>query len=104
MQVQITAQGCEASGAVRRQAEAMAGRWPRFDPAVAKTSFVFRIQGRTHSAEAIVHRRRLETVVARAEAGNFRSALDELDGRMKRILKKDRERRKTYRPAHGPSS
>lgn len=101
MQVRITAQGCELPGAVRQRAEATAAGWPRFDPAATNASFVFRIEGRAHSAEAVVHRRRLEPVVARAEAPSFRSALDEVDDRMKRMLKKDRERRKTHRPAHG---
>ena len=101
MQVQITAQGCELANAIRQRAEATAAHWRRFDLAATNASFVFRIEGRTHSAEAVVHRRRLEPVVAHAEASNFRSALDELDERMKRILKKDRERRKTYRPTPG---
>lgn len=86
--------------AARRRADAIGANWPRFDPAVASARFIFRTEGRTRMAEAIVQRRRLDPVVARAEGPDFRTALDELDEHMKRILKKDRERRKAHRPGH----
>jgi len=103
MQAKITGQGCDVPAAARARAEAMAEKWPRFDPAADGASFVFRVEGRSQVVEAIVSRRRLEPVVARAGADSFRSALDELDRRMKRILKKNRERRKARRPDHAPS-
>lgn len=103
MQAQITGQGCEVPAAARRRAEAMAAKWPRFEPAADGVSFVFRAEGRSRVVEAIVGRRRLAPVVARASADSFRSALDELDQRMKRILRKNRERRKAHRPDHAPS-
>ncbi len=96
MHAQTTGQGCEVPAADRNRADAIAAKWPRFDPAVASARFIFRMEGRTRAVEAIVQRRRLEPVVAHAQAPDFRSALDELDERMKRILKKDRERRKAH--------
>ncbi len=98
MPTRITAQGCEISSDIRDQAERLAGRWPRFDPAVMDVGFVFRSEGRFRIAEAIIARRRRQPVVARGTASNFRGALDELDQHVKRILKRDRKRRKDHRP------
>ena len=93
----ITAQGCEISLAIRTKAEELAQRWPRFDSAVMEASFVFGLEGREHTSEAIVIRRRLQSVVATGQGADFRIALDELDQHMRRILRKDRQRRKDYR-------
>ena len=101
MTTRITAHQCEVSPPLRDRAEMLAARWPRFDPAVMDVSFVFQSQGRTHTAEAIVSRRRRQAVVARGEGPDFRVALDQLDEHVKRILKRDRSRRKDYR--HMPS-
>ncbi len=93
----ITAQGCEITQAIRDQAEALAARWPRFDPATMGVSFVFQTEGRTCTAEAIVSRRRRQPVVARGRGPDFRIAMDQLDGHVKRLLKRDRTKRKEYR-------
>ncbi|MDE2652252.1 MAG: HPF/RaiA family ribosome-associated protein [Gemmatimonadetes bacterium] len=93
----ITAHGCEISSTVRTQAEGLAQRWPRFDPAVMEVSFVFGMEGRDHTSEAIVSRRRRQAVVASGQGPDFRVALDDLDCHMRRILRKDRQKRKDYR-------
>ncbi len=93
----ITAQGCEISQAIRDQAEALAALWPRFDPATMAVSFVFQTEGRTCTAEAIVSRRRRQPVVARGRGPDFRVAMDELDGHVRRLLRRDRAKRKEYR-------
>lgn len=101
MATRITAQRCEVGPALRDRAEVLAERWPRFDSAVMDVSFVFRSEGRTHTVEAIVSRRRRNAVVAHGEGPDFRVAMDELDTHVKRILKRDRSRRKDFR--HTPS-
>lgn len=93
----ITAHGCEITQNDRDQAETLAARWPRFDPATMGVSFVFQVEGRFCTAEAIVSRRRRQPVVARGQGRNFRAALDELDDHVKRILIRDRTRRKAFR-------
>ena len=93
----ITAHGCEISSMVRTQAEELAQRWPRFDSAVMEVSFIFGLEGRDHTSEAIVSRRRRQAVVASGQGPDFRVALDDLDCHMKRILRKDRQKRKDYR-------
>ena len=97
MPTRITAQGCEITQDDRDQAETLAARWPRFDPAAMRVSFIFQIEGRLCTAEAIVSRRRRQPVVARGQGENFRAALGELDDRIKRILRRDRTRRKAFR-------
>lgn len=96
MTTRITAQGCEIDSAEREQAETLAQRWPRFDPAIMDISFVFQLQGRSRFAEAIVSRSRRQPVVATGEGPDFRTALNELDQHVKRILKRDRKRRKEF--------
>ncbi|MCY4400472.1 MAG: HPF/RaiA family ribosome-associated protein [Gemmatimonadetes bacterium] len=86
---------------LRKRSEDLAGRWPRFDPAVMDMQLIFRHQGRSHTVEAIVSRRRRQPAVAKGEGPDFRVALDELDGHVKRILKRDRSRRKDFRHATG---
>ena len=93
----ITAHGCEVSAALRVRAESLSQRWPRFDPAVMDISVIFRLQGRSHSVEAKVSRRRRELIVARGEGPDFRVALDDLDAHVKRRLRRDRSRRKEFR-------
>jgi len=62
-----------------------------------RVSFVFQTEGRTCTAEAIVSRRRRQPVVARGTGPDFRIAMDQLDGHVKRLLRKDRTKRKEYR-------
>jgi len=62
-------------------------------------SVVFRLEGRSHSVEAIVSRRRRQPVVARGEGPDFRVALDDLDTHVRRRLRRDRSRRKGFRHA-----
>ena len=95
--LRIAADGCDISQAHRDQAERLARRWPRFDPAAMGASLVFRTEGRTHTVEAMVTRRRRDPVVASGKGDSFRVALDQLDGHMTRRLKRDRTKRKDYR-------
>lgn len=97
MPTRITAHGCEIDSKLRNRVEALSQRWPRFDSAVMNASVVFRLQGRSHTVEAIVSRRRRQPIVARGEGPDFRAALDDLDTHMKRRLKRDRTRRKEFR-------
>lgn len=99
MPTRITAHGCEVNAQLRDRVETLSQRWPRFDPAVMDVRVVFRLQGRSHTVEAIVSRRRRQPVVARGEGPDFRVALDDLDTHVKRRLKRDRTRRKDFRHA-----
>ena len=99
MPTRITAQGCEVDDGLRRRAQAISERWPRFDTDMMEASVVFRIEGREHSVEAIVSRRRRRALVAAGSGGDFRAALDDLDAHVRKRLKRDRSRRRDRR--HG---
>ena len=66
-------------------------------------SVIFRLQGRSHTVEAIVSRSRRQPIVASGEGPDFRVALDDLDTHVKRRLKRDRARRKEFRHASSNS-
>lgn len=104
MPTRITAHGCDVDLRLRDRVETLAERWPRFDPAVMDVRVVFRLQGRSHTVEAIVSRRRRQPIVARGEGPDFRIALDDLDKHVKRRLKRDRTRRKNFRHAASDST
>lgn len=99
MATRITAHGCEVDALVRNRAEDLSRRWPRFDPAVMDVSVIFRIQGRSHTVEAIVSRSRRRPLAAGGEGPDFLVALDDLDAHVRRRLKRDRSRRKEFRHA-----
>ncbi len=95
--IRITVQGCEVPQKLRDRAKAQAARWTRFDPAVMDAALVFRQDGHDGTVEAIVSRRRRQVAVAKGRGRDFRVAMDELDERMSRILRRDRTRRKDFR-------
>ena len=97
MTIRIVADGCRISQAEQDRAERVAQRWPRFDPATMGARVVFRMEGRLHAAEAVVSRSRRDTVAASGAGDSFREALDELDGHVRRILRRDRSKRKAVR-------
>ena len=97
MPTRITAHGCEVNPPLRDRVETLSQRWPRFDPAVMDISVVFRLEGRSHTVEAIVSRSRRQPIVAKGEGPDFRVALDDLDTHVKRRLRRDRSRRKDFR-------
>ena len=99
MPTRITAHGCEVDAMLRKRVEVLSQRWPRFDSAVMDVSVIFRLEGRSHSVEAIVSRRRRQPIVASGEGPDFRVALDDLDAHVKRRLRRDRSRRKDFRHA-----
>ena len=96
--VRVAADGCDITQAERDRAELISRRWPRFDPATMGASFVFRMEGRMCAVEAIVSRKRRDAVVAKGRGADFRTALHELDEHVRKILKRDREKRKEVRP------
>ncbi len=99
MAARFAALKCQVSESTKERARRLAERWPRFDPAVMETRFLFRSEGRDRAVEAIVSRRRRDAVVATGEGRTFREALGELDRRIGRMLRRGRERRIESRPA-----
>lgn len=96
MKVEITARHCDLDDAVRERAESLTGKWPKYDSTASHARLAFEVQGTQHTVDAQVWRDRREPVAAKGEGADFRSALDEVDQRMRRILRKDNQKRRNH--------
>ena len=104
MKVEIAARHCELDDAVREKAESMVDKWPRYDGSASHARLAFEVQGTSHTVDAQVWRDRREPVAAKGEGTDFRAALDEVDDRIRRILRKDNQKRRKHQaePADFP--
>ncbi|NNF28673.1 MAG: hypothetical protein HKN73_15725 [Gemmatimonadetes bacterium] len=104
MKVEIVARHCELDDALREKAESIVDRWPRYDSSASHARLAFDVQGSSHTVDAQVWRDRHEPVAAKGEGGDFRAALDEVDERIRRILRKDKQKRSKHQtePADFP--
>ncbi len=93
MHIQMTAHQCDLDAELRARATELAERWPRFESAISGARIVFEVEGRTHRVEAIVSRDHQEPVVASGTGDDFRAALDQLNERVTRIIRKHHARR-----------
>ena len=98
MRTQITTRHCEISRTVRTQAEEMAARLEKFDPRITSVDIVFEEQKRHRSVEATVKADRVEPVHAEASSDDFRVAVDLLNDRLTRILRRRREKATDRKP------
>ena len=96
MKVEITARQCELDDALRERAEELTEKWPKYDSTASHARLAFEVQGTRHTVDAQVWRDRREPVAAKGEGADFRSALDEVDDRMRRILRKDNQKRRKH--------
>ena len=92
MRTQITTRHCVISRAVRTQAEEMAIRLEKFDPRITSVDIVFEEQKRQKTVEATVKADRVDPVHAEATSDDFRVAVDMLNDRLTRIIRRRRER------------
>ncbi|MDH3224550.1 MAG: HPF/RaiA family ribosome-associated protein [Gemmatimonadota bacterium] len=104
MKIEITARHCELDDVVREKAESLAKKWPRYDGTSSHARIVFEATGAAHTVDIQVSRDRQEPVAVRGEGADFRSALDEADDRIRRILRKDKQKRRDHQaePADFP--
>lgn len=93
MNLQVTARGVKVSDQIRKRAEEVVERWSRYEPLASAVRLVFESQGQSHIVEALVSRDRLDPVACTGEGSDFRTALDELDERTSRILRRDHQKR-----------
>lgn len=104
MKIEITARHCELDDVVREKAESIAQKWPRYDGTSSHARLVFEVEGTAHTVDVQVWRDRQEPVAVRGEGGDFRTALDDADGKIRRILRKDKQKRRDHKsePADFP--
>lgn len=88
MRIQITARHCEIGQDVRERAEELIERLKRFDPGLSSAEVVFTEEGRLYRAEAILHIDGKDHVVAHADADEVMAALDRMNDRLAKILRR----------------
>ncbi len=90
MRVQIAARHCEVPDPVRERAHELATRLTRYDDRAASAEVIFDEEKHTRKVEVIVSLDGAPPVVAKAEAGEFRAALDKAADRVGRMLRRGR--------------
>jgi ribosomal subunit interface protein len=99
LRIQIAARHCDIPDSVRTRTEEQIPRLTKYDPRVSKAEVVFGEEKHIRKVEVILSVHGGEPVVARAEGGEFRSALDKVLERLSRILKRQRSMAKNH---HAP--
>ena len=90
MNVNTVARRCEVPEYVVKRANRKIGKLVRFEPRLTSAEVVFRIERHVRRVETFLSLNGEEPVVARAEARDFLTALDQVADRLSRILRRRR--------------
>jgi ribosomal subunit interface protein len=90
MRTQITARRCELPDSVQTRAGELVDRLTRFEPRISSVDLVFEEHRKGRSVESVVKINGDNPVIARAEAPEFRDALDLLFDRLSKTLRRQR--------------
>ena len=93
MRVQITERHCSVPSDVLERTEEQVAALSKYSPRATSADVVYMEEKLDKVVEVIVHIDGGEPVVARGQDGEFRNALDQVVGRIGRMLRKQRERR-----------
>jgi ribosomal subunit interface protein len=107
LRVQVAARHCQIPDSLRTRTEEQIARLARYDPRIASAEAVYEEVKRVRSVEVILSVPGGEPVIARGEGEEFRSALDKVVDRLRRILQRQRSQAKDHqgpRVAEGMSS
>lgn len=96
MRVQIAQRHCDVPEPIRDRARSRIERLVRYDSRLARAEVVFEEEKHLKKVEAILSVDRDEPVVARAEADEYRAAVDRLVDKLSRILRKRRSQRRDH--------
>jgi ribosomal subunit interface protein len=99
MQPTITARHCEISEALRARAVAVVERVGSLATRPMESTVVFDADGSQQTVEIRLHLAQGETLVARGEAGDHRTALDRAEERLKRQIERASDRPRRARSA-----
>lgn len=97
MRVSITERQCEVGKRTLDRTEAQIAQLSRFEQRASLAEVVFTEGKRSKSAEVVIHIDGAPHATARGEGETFRSALDQVIERLRRILKEQRERRREHK-------
>ena len=96
MNVTITERKCEVPPKVLQRAKAQVGGLSKYEQRATAAEVVFSEEKQTRKAEIIVHIDGASHVVGRGEGTDFRSALDQVVDRVRRMLREQREKRRDH--------
>ena len=96
MRVNITERHCSVPTEVLDRTEAQATRLGKYEQRATAANVIYTDEQHTKKVEVIVHIDGAPEVVARGAGKDFRSALDEVIDRVKRMLSEGRERRRDH--------
>jgi len=99
MQTTITARHCEISDGLRERALAVVDRLGGIAPRAMESTVVFDSEGAQQTAELRLHVAGGETLVARGEGTDHRTALDRAEERLRRQLERASTRPRRSRPS-----
>ena len=90
MNVNTVARRCEVPEYVVKRANQKIGKLARFEPRLTSAEVVFRIERHVHRVEAFLSLNGHDPVVARGQARDFPTALDQVADRLSKILRRGR--------------
>jgi len=96
VRVSITERHCEVGKRTLARTESQMAQLSKFEQRASFAEVVFTEGKRSKSAEVVVHIDGAPHATARGEGDTFRSALDQMVDRARRILKEQRERRREH--------
>ena len=99
MRVQITARHCDVPSEVLERTQEQVESLSKYESRATAADVVYEEVKVTRRVEVIIHIDGAEPVIAHGEGSEFRAALDEVCGRLARMLRKQRERRRDH---HAP--
>jgi len=99
VRVSITERHCDVPQRVLERTEAQVGALAKYEQRASAADVVYTDEKHTRKVEVIVHIDGAPQVVGRGEGGDFRSALDQVVERLRRMLNEQRKRRRDH---HAP--
>ena len=91
--VNTVARHCDVPDFVTGRAERKIEKLVRFEPRLTSAEVVFHTERHVHRVEAVLSLKGDEPVVARGEARDFATALDQVADRLSKILRRRRSQR-----------
>jgi putative sigma-54 modulation protein len=97
VRVQIAERHCDVPDEVLDRTQQQIDRLAKYQPRASAAEVVYSEEKLTRKIEVIIHIDGSEAVVAHADAPEFRAALDQAVDRLRRQLRKQRERRRDHK-------
>lgn len=96
MRVQIAQRHCDVPKSVLKRTEEQLEKLVRYEPRLGSAEVVYNEEKHARTVEVILHIDGNAPIIANADGGDFRSALDKVLGRVTRMLKEQRSRRRDH--------